>query len=181
MKVNLNEVSQTLAAEKQRQSILRRHRNRIIAVLIPICLIVVSLCYLWGIVIVSGSSMSPSVQDSDIVLFNRRFSEVQRGDIIVAKDPLRGIYYIKRVIGVSGNIVDLKDGSVYVDGKQLHEDYIFQNTLPHDEVFPITVPNGSVFVLGDSRGVSQDSRNTEIGMIKNENIIGRVIFIFRSI
>ena len=85
---------------------------------------------------------------------------------------------VKRVIAVSGDTIDLRDGSVYLNGELLDEPYIDQETYdvsPGPPDFPLTVPRGYVFVMGDNRGNSLDSRSYEVGLVDTHRILGKVM------
>lgn len=128
---------------------------------------------------VSGESMEPTLQNNNSLFVFRLGYQPKNGDIIVFKpvgDPKK--YYIKRVIATEGQEIDIRDGKVYVDGKELEEDYIQGVTFDrYGEVYPKIVPEDSVFAMGDNRENSSDSRNmTVVGMIKNKSIVGKALF-----
>jgi len=135
-------------------------------------------------VIVSGPSMLPTLQDGDrlILLNNIFYGKPKYGDIVVAsKDSFKdGEPIIKRVIATEGQTVDIdfESGVVFVDGIALDEPYInTPTTLKEGTAFPLTVAEGCVFVMGDNRNDSLDSRSTEIGQIDCREILGRVLFL----
>ena len=139
---------------------------------------------LFRIVVVSGPSMCNTLIDGDyIVLLNNVFyGEPKQGDVIVAskKDFKDGEPIIKRVIATEGQVVDIDftAGIVYVDGVALVEPYTLTPTNQKEGVqFPLTVEPGCVFVMGDNRNISKDSRNPEIGQIDCREILGKAIFI----
>ena len=147
-------------------------------------IIMIALLLFLRVVIVSGSSMEDTLVDGDYLLLlnNTFYSEPKQGDIVVAvKDSFReGEPIIKRVIAVGGQTVDIdfNNGSVYVDGTALSEDYISSPTeLEEGVAFPLTVDEGCVFVLGDNRMGSQDSRSPDIGLIDNREILGKVLIL----
>ena len=110
------------------------------------------------------------------------YHEPQQGDIIVASkaDYEDGTPIIKRVIATEGQTVniDFRTGTVYVDGVALTEDYIYSPTTTDEGVsFPLVVDEGCVFVLGDNRGRSKDSRNPQIGLIDTRQIVGKAIML----
>lgn len=90
---------------------------------------------------------------------------------------LKKVYYVKRVIATEGQTVDLIDGAVYVDGKKLHEPYFKGETYPTDSatVYPFTVSEGCVFVMGDNRGNSLDSRASALGEVDEDAILGKSV------
>lgn len=90
---------------------------------------------------------------------------------------LKKVYYVKRVIATEGQTVDLIDGAVYVDGKKLQEPYYKGETYPTDSatVYPFTVSEGCVFVMGDNRGNSLDSRATALGEVNEDAILGKSV------
>lgn len=90
-------------------------------------------------------------------------------------DSLNRIYYVKRVIATEGQTVDLIDGAVYVDGKKLDEPYYTGETYPTDSatIYPFTVSEGCVFVMGDNRGNSLDSRNGRLGEVDEDALLGK--------
>ncbi len=136
------------------------------------------------VVVVSGPSMMQTLQHGDrLILLNRTFyKEPKCGDIIVAsKNSFKeGEPIIKRVIATEGQTVDIdfETGVVYVDGEALVEPYTNTPTnLPEGMVFPVTVRSGCVFVMGDNRNESLDSRSPSIAFIDKREILGKVIFL----
>ena len=139
---------------------------------------------LFRVVVVSGPSMRNTLIDGDyIILLNNIFySEPKQGDIVVAsKDSFRnGEPIIKRVIATEGQEVDIDfaAGIVYVDGTALIEEYTLTPTTQFEGMsFPIIVDDGCVFVMGDNRNNSKDSRDPEIGLIDRREIMGKAIFL----
>ena len=129
---------------------------------------------------VSGPSMIPTLQDGDrlLVVNSLLCGEYEVGDIVIArKESFDAQPIVKRVIATEGQEIniDFDRGVVYVDGLALEEDYINElTTTKLDFIGPQTVPEGCVFVMGDNRNMSTDSRKTEIGMVDNRLIIGKV-------
>lgn len=131
--------------------------------------------------IVSGSSMEPTVQEHNFLLVSRQaytFGAEQRGDIIVFKSDLldekgKKKLLVKRIIGLPGDSVTIKDGNVTVNGTQLQEEYT-QEDQTQGDLADYLVPDGSLFVLGDNRDVSLDSRFPEVGCVNEEKVIGKV-------
>ena len=137
------------------------------------------------VVVVSGPSMNATLVHGDYLLLinNIWYSEPKQGDIIVAaKDSFKnGEPIIKRVIATEGQWVDIdfELGIVYVNGTALEEPYTNTPTNMYEGIdFPLQVDKGCVFVLGDNRNASKDSRSVEIGLIDTREILGKAIFLF---
>lgn len=127
---------------------------------------------------VSGQSMEPTLHDKDFLIINKfiyNFTKPAKGDIIVF--PHNGNnkeLYIKRVIGLPGDEIELKNAQVYVNGAALYEDYISETTIEKGNItFPFTVPEGEYFVMGDNRNNSRDSRFTDVGTVPLDEIVGK--------
>ena len=147
--------------------------------------IVVLFLLVFRVVVVSGTSMNMTLYNGDylLLLSNTFYHHPQHGDIVViSKDSFDdGAPIVKRIIATEGQVVDIDfpNGVVYVDGVALKEDYVNTPTNTSGAVaFPVTVPEGCVFVMGDNRNGSRDSRYVEIGMIDTREILGRAIFLF---
>ena len=139
---------------------------------------------LFRVVVVSGGSMNHTLLDGDyLVLINNVFySEPKQGDIIVAsKESFKdGEPIIKRVIATEGQWVDIDFnlGVVYVNGTALDEPYTATPTNLYEGVnFPLLVDEGCIFVMGDNRNASKDSRSLDIGQVDKREILGKVIFL----
>ena len=142
------------------------------------------LLLLFRIVIVSGPSMNNTLIDGDylLLLSNSIYKNPQQGDIIVAskKSFKDGEPIIKRVIATEGQTVDIdfEAGIVYVDNEPLQESYTLTPTnLAEGVKFPVVVDEGCIFVMGDNRNMSKDSRNPEIGMIDKREVLGKAFFL----
>ena len=136
------------------------------------------------VVVVEGTSMNQTLLDGDyLLLLNRTFyGKPEQGDIVViSKDSYdHGVPIVKRVIATEGQIVDIdfETGTVYVDGVALVEPYLNTPTNVQGGVqFPLEVEDSCVFVMGDNRNRSKDSRYYEIGMIDTREILGKAIFL----
>jgi len=126
---------------------------------------------------VVGTSMYPTLEDGDRMFVSNLFYTPKQGDVIVfTKASYGDESLVKRIIAVAGQTVDIDPvaGTVSIDGVVLEEDYISEPTRRLSDVpFPVTVPEGCVFVLGDNRNESRDSRYGLIGMVDTRYIIGR--------
>lgn len=136
---------------------------------------------------VVGESMLPTLQNGDWLITMPQ-SEYEYGDIVVFTpdenmvnhegEPQNGEPYIKRVIATEGQTVDINfvSGQVMVNGETLEEEYIFEITRESSDVsFPVTVPEGKVFVLGDNRNNSRDSRTSGVGFVDEKTILGKAV------
>ena len=124
---------------------------------------------------VNGSSMEPTLNDGEIMIL-RQTKKIETGDIV-------GFYYggkilLKRVIGSAGDEINIdQDGNVYVNSELIDEPYVTGKGIGKcNQDFPYQVPEGMVFVLGDNRAVSIDSRMKAIGCVENSQIVGKAIF-----
>lgn len=138
--------------------------------------------FLLRVVDVRGTSMNPTLQNGDKMLVSDLFYKPKQGDVVVFKkdeyDPEKAL--VKRVIAVGGQEVniDFANGIVYVDGEPIEEPYINELTQKKlDFIGPQTVPEGCVFVMGDNRNASTDSRDKRIGMVDERLIIGKVYMV----
>ncbi|MBQ3008709.1 MAG: signal peptidase I [Oscillospiraceae bacterium] len=144
--------------------------------LITVAAVAVLVATLWLPVLqIYGNSMTPTFVDGDIVV-SVKDTTPQQGDIIA-------FYYnnkilVKRVIAAPGSWVDMgKDGTVYVDNVQLQEPYITEKSYGDADIkFPYQVPDGKLFVMGDHRATSVDSRHEAVGCISPEQVVGKIVF-----
>lgn len=178
-KTNRRSAREELAAELDREERKKEYRRVIrstLGVLIVAAAVSVLAAVLFFPVLrIYGSSMAPGIDKGDI-LVTLRGSSYEPGDII-------SFYYnneilVKRVIATSGDWVDIDgDGTVYVNGELLEEPYLTEKSFGECDIsLPYQVPDGKVFVMGDHRATSVDSRNRAVGCIEKEDIVGKVIF-----
>ena len=127
---------------------------------------------LFVLIKINGDSMKPTLEDGEIV-FIRQTKDIEKGDIV-------GFYYggrilLKRAIGSAGDDIDIdQDGTVYVNGEKIDEPYLDKKDLGKCELeFPYQVPEGMIFVLGDNRAISIDSRIKSIGCVEKDQIVGK--------
>ena len=167
-----------LEGELKRTRYNRRYRRTLRTTIFSLLLVaataVIIAVLLLPVLQISGDSMEGSLSDGDTVL-SLNDGKYKTGDII-------GFYYnnvvlIKRVIATSGDWVDIADdGTVTVNGVELDEPYVTEKALGECNInLPYQVPQGKCFVLGDNRAVSIDSRNTAVGCISNDVVVGRLL------
>ena len=158
------------------------------ALVAALVVLILLFTFVGRIITVDGDSMLPTLHNKDIMLLRSIGYTPEQGDIIVlTKDFL---HYedqpiVKRVVAVGGQTVriDYNESKVYVDGVALDEPYINEAVmyrLSPDSIDELTVPEGSVFVLGDNRNNSSDSRHCELGAIDNRYILGKVATVLFS-
>ena len=127
---------------------------------------------------VEGTSMLPELVDQERIFVNKfvyRIDGIERGDIVVFWYPLdQTKSYIKRVVGLPGDIVTVQDGSVLVNGQALDEEYVPANFFDHRSYNPVYVDPDHYYVLGDNRNQSNDSRMW--GLVPQQNIYGKAVF-----
>ena len=171
--------TEQLEAELAREKYKKRYHSVLrstVYTLIIVAAVAVLTATLWLPVLqIYGSSMTPTLQDGEIV-FSVKTSKFQPGDIVA-------FYYnnkilIKRVICGPADWVNIdENGTVYVNGTVLDEPYLAEKALGDCNIeLPYQVPDGKVFVMGDHRSTSVDSRNTAVGCVAQEQIVGKIIF-----
>lgn len=144
--------------------------------LITVAAVAILVATLWLPVLqIYGNSMTPTMQNGDIV-FSLKSSDFEQGDVIA-------FYYnnkilVKRVIARPADWVDISDdGTVYVNGVTLDEPYVVEKAYGDTNIeLPYQVPDGKFFVMGDHRSTSVDSRNTAVGCVAQEQVVGKIIF-----
>ena len=138
--------------------------------------------FFFRIIQVDGSSMVPTLVNGDKLIVWGAGYEPQRGDVVIVDSYTSyGKPLVKRVIAKGRDTIsiDYEKGTVTVNGEVLQEDYIAEPTyLGYDVEFPYTVPEGTVFVMGDNRNQSLDSRSTYVGCIDERDILGKVLVCF---
>lgn len=129
---------------------------------------------------VDGVSMYPTLHNGERLLVDEisyRFHAPRRGDIVVFRYPANpSERFIKRVIGLPGDTVVVQNGAVYLNGIKLHEPYIAEPTYERPGTY--VVPPGTLFVMGDNRNNSEDSRFPDVGYVPRGNVIGKAVFRF---
>lgn len=153
------------------------------AIAFALAIVVILFTFVFRVVSVSGPSMNPTLTGGDRVILNSLFFTPKNGDIVVITQPNShdNEPLIKRVIAVEGQTIDIDadNDTVTVDGVVLNENYILEQDLKREGdayEYPLTIPKGKVFVMGDNRNDSFDSRSEGLGMVDEDYIMGKAIF-----
>ncbi|MDD7371811.1 MAG: signal peptidase I [Blautia sp.] len=171
--------SEQVEAELNRVKYRRRYHRVLrstVYILVTVAAAAILAATLWLPVLqIYGNSMTPTLKDGEI-LYTVKSSDLKVGDIVA-------FYYnnkilVKRMICSAGDWIDIdEDGTVYVNDKELEEPYLVEKALGDCNIeLPYQVPDGKIFVMGDRRSTSVDSRNTAVGCVAREQIVGKIIF-----
>ncbi len=173
--VTIEQLEAELRSEKYRRSFAFSLRNTIFTLITVSAIAVLVAVLLMPVLQIYGSSMNPTLSEGEIVL-SLKGSDFKTGDIMA-------FYYnnnilVKRVIAGAGDWVDIaEDGTVYVNNVALDEPYLIDKAYGETNIeLPYQVPESRVFVMGDHRSVSIDSRNTAVGCVAEEQIVGKIVF-----
>ncbi len=149
-------------------------------VVISVVIAAIVIVFLYQPVKVEGTSMMPWLTDQERIFVNKfvyRFGEIERGDVVVFWFPLDSSKsYIKRMIGLPGDTVEIDRGAVIVNGRGVREPHVPQQYKDALSYPPLTVPPGHYYVLGDHRNASNDSRTW--GTVERERIYGKAVFVY---
>lgn len=165
---------------KEKKSIGNEILEWLESIAISIFIVILVFSFVFRIVIVDGNSMVPTLQDGQRLIISHLFYTPKQGDIVVVNSKGLNKTIIKRVIATSGQTVDIdfKKHTVTVDGKTLDEPYINDPTSSNDggNTYPLVVPENTIFVMGDNRNNSTDSRSSKVGCIPIDDVLGKAVF-----
>ncbi|NBJ88250.1 signal peptidase I [Acutalibacter sp. 1XD8-36] len=171
----IEQIEAELKKENNRKEYNRVLRSTIFVLLVVTAAAVIVAVLMFPVLEIKGEAMNTTLRNGDFVVTGKA-SEYQRGDIVA-------FYYnntllVKRIIAKGGDEVDIDgDGNVTVNGQAISEPYVTEKTLGESNVtFPYSVPQDEFFVLGDNRAQSVDSRNTALGAVTQDLIVGKLLF-----
>lgn len=169
------------AEEKQKTDTAEDFLDWVETIIYSFFAVILIFTFLMRIAVVSGESMVPTLQDRDRLIVSYIGYEPKQGDIVIVdcENPALDKILVKRVIATAGQTVDIdfEKGEVKVDNKVLDEPYINDLTMldEHGHEYPTTVPDGCIFVMGDNRMNSTDSRSGLVGFVPEEDVLGHVV------
>jgi signal peptidase I len=151
----------------------------VITILLAIVISLALRIFVFEIVLVDGDSMLPTLNSNQRVVVekvSRYFSLPRRGEIVITRYPNLPGYYVKRLIGYPGDTVEIKDDAVILNGTPLQEPYTDPNES-YADMPRITVPDGFIFVMGDNRVKSLDSRSASVGPVPIDELLGEGLLV----
>lgn len=168
-----------LLSEKAKKEI----REWVVSLAVALVVVLVLRTFLFNIITVDGPSMSDTLLDGDklfVTVPDVKLNGPERFDVVICKYPDRDDQYVKRVIGLPGETLEVKSGVLYIDGEAIEEPFLSEERTQRfvrssSNVGPVEIPEGKYFVMGDNRDNSNDSRN--VGFISEDMMIGRVRYI----
>ena len=171
----VEQLKNELNRENYRKRYNRVLRNTIYTLITVAAIAVLVATLFLPVLRIYGSSMTPTLSDGDIVV-SVKGGEYSRGDVVAFW--FNNKILVKRVVALPGEWVDIaEDGTVSVNGKPLEEPYLTEKALGEcDLELPYQVPDGRLFVMGDHRSTSQDSRSSAVGCVSEEMLVGRLVF-----
>jgi len=173
------EITTTVAPEAT-QPLRRELRSWGRDLVIALSLAIVIIIFFYQPVKVEGTSMTPLISDQERIFINKfvyRFEPIERGDVVVFWYPLdRSKSFIKRVVGLPDDTVEIREGRVYLNGKLFPEPYVPPESADFGALSPMKIPDGEYFVMGDHRISSNDSRI--FGPVPRSFIYGKAVFAY---
>lgn len=165
---------------ERRQERLRRRRREACAWIVEIAVVFVLAMlvrtFVFSLTTVQGPSMRETLHSGQIVAVDKLYFAIHdfsRGQIVICRYPDSDEFYVKRIVGLPGETIEIREGTVYIDGEPIAETYLTR--VDDQSMDPITLAKDEIFVMGDNRPVSRDSR--AVGPLTLDEIYGRVLFV----
>ncbi len=169
------QIAKEISREKYNQKYRKVLKSTLSSLIVVAAIAVLIATLALPVLQIKGSSMEPTLNDEEIVVLLKT-SKLERGQLCCFS--YQNKFLIKRVIGVPGDSITIKeDGTVYVNGAALEEPYVIDKAFGEcDITFPVNITDNHYFILGDHRSTSIDSRNSVVGLVSNEQIVGKIFF-----
>lgn len=168
------------SATEEKKSMGEEAKDWFVSILAAIVIAMLIRTFIVELYVVDGPSMRPTLLHDEKLVVNKFIYYLrapEKGEVVIfryPRDPSRD--FIKRVIATAGDTIEIKDGRVYVNDQLLIEDYILEKT--YTEYPKSTIPEGTIFVMGDNRNNSEDSRFSDVGFVPLNLVKGKAVFIF---
>lgn len=165
---------------EEKKSVGEEAKDWIVSIAAAIAVALLIRTFIVELYVVDGPSMRPTLQHEERLVVNKFIYYVRdpkKGEVVIfryPRDPSRD--FIKRVIATAGDTIEIKDGRVYVNDQLLREDYILEKT--RTEYPKVTIPEGTIFVMGDNRNNSEDSRFPDVGFVPLNLVKGEAVLVF---
>lgn len=171
----VEQIEKEISREKYNQKYKKVLKSTMASLVVVAAIAVLVATLALPVLQIKGSSMEPTLNDEEIVILLKT-SNLKRGQLCCFS--YQNKYLIKRVIGVPGDKVSVfEDGTVYINGNALDEPYVLEKSLGECDIdFPVNVTDNHYFILGDHRSTSIDSRNSVVGMVSKEQVVGKIFF-----
>ena len=158
---------------EEKKSVGEEAKDWIVSIAAAIAVALLIRTFIVELYVVDGPSMRPTLQHEERLVVNKfiyYFRDPQKGEVVIFRYPR------KRVIATAGDTIEIKDGHVYVNDQLLREDYILEKT--RTEYPKVTIPEGTIFVMGDNRNNSEDSRFPDVGFVPLKLVKGEAVLVF---
>ena len=181
MERSKHEVEDTGESRVTRKKQYKKHEMRgwIISMVLAVVIALSLRFFVFEFIRVEGQSMEPTLQSNEYVFMQKvsyYFTSPQYGDIVICSFPNRAETFVKRIVGVEGDVIRITNGTLYINGEANYEHYEKAQGIDHD-MAEITVAQDSVFVMGDNRNHSMDSSNSSVGVLDEDMVLGRAEFV----
>lgn len=161
--------------QKKKLNVKKEIREWVVSLAVALIAVFLIRSFLFTVIRVDGESMLETLQNGErliATILDVKLGGVQRGDVVICHYPNRSEYFVKRVVGMEGDTIEIRDGITYLNGEALDEPFVAHPTTKY--YGPYQVPEGCVFVMGDNRANSNDSRYEDVGYLGEDMIVGRV-------